>query len=57
MQRDETTSSERGECARVTCTGDVAKTCTGALRATGTIPACARAQTEHERSGAREASG
>jgi len=57
MQRDETKSRERGECASVTCTAQLAKTGADALIATGTTPACDRAQTEHERSEVREASG
>jgi hypothetical protein len=57
MQRDETKSRNCGESARVTFTEEMAKTGAGAVIATGTTPACARAQTEHERSGVREASG
>ena len=57
MQRDEAKSRNCGESARVTFTEEMAKTGAGAVIATGTTPACARAQTEHERSGVREASG
>ena len=57
MQRDETKSRDCGETARVTRTAELAKTGAGALAATGTTPACARAQTEHERSGVRDACG
>ena len=57
MQRDETKSRDCGETAPVMCTAELAKTGAGALRATGTTPACARAHTEHERSRVREACG
>jgi hypothetical protein len=57
MQWDETKSRERGECARVTYSGQLEKTGTGAPRGTGTTPECARAQTEHARSEALELSG
>jgi len=50
-------SKDCGESERVTCTAELAKAGTGTLIATGTTPACTRAQTEHERSGVREASG
>jgi hypothetical protein len=57
MQRDETKSSDCGESVRVTCTAELAKIGAGVLTATGPTPAWARAQTEHERSGVREACG
>jgi hypothetical protein len=57
MQRDETKSRDCGESAGVTCAAELAKRGTGALSATGTTPAWAKAQTEHERSGVREACG
>ena len=57
MQRDEAKSRDCGETARVTCTAELAKNGAGALTAAGTTPACARAQTEHERSGVRDACG
>lgn len=57
MQWDETKRRDCGETVPVTCTAELAKTGAGALIATGTTPAWARAQTEHERSGARDACG
>jgi hypothetical protein len=57
MQREETKSRDCVESARVTCTEELVKTGAGALITTGTTPACARAQTEHDRSGMRESSG
>jgi len=56
MWRDETRSRECGESAVVRCRAVLAKMGTGALSWTGTTPACARAQTEHECSGVRAAS-
>jgi hypothetical protein len=38
MQTDETSSRERGESVRVTYKAELAKTGTGAVRATGTTP-------------------
>jgi hypothetical protein len=57
MQRDETKSKDCEESAPVMCTAELAKTGAGALIATGPTPACARAQTEHDRSGVRDARG
>ena len=54
MQKEETNSRDCEETAPGRCTAELSKTGIGALIATGTIPACARAQTE-QRSGAREA--
>ncbi len=57
MQREETKSRDCVESARVTCIEELVKTGAGALITTGTTPACARAQIEHDRSGVRESSG
>jgi len=56
MQREETKSRDCEESVPRTWTAELARIGVGALIATGTIPACARAQTE-QRSGAREACG
>jgi hypothetical protein len=57
MQREETKSRDCGESERVACTAELTKTGAGALIATGTTPAWARAHTAHERSEVREAWG
>jgi len=57
MWRDETSRRECDESATVRCRAVLVKMGNRALISTGTTPACARAQTEHECSGVREASG
>jgi hypothetical protein len=56
MQMEETNSRDCEDSARRRCIAEVLNTGAGALIATGTTPACRRAQTE-QRSGAREACG
>jgi hypothetical protein len=56
MQKDGTKRRDCEESAPEMWAAELAKIGAGALIATGTIPACARAQTE-QRSGARDACG